>query len=147
MTIFNDNPPNDSKNNWQHQLNKFVRTNQKELAALAWGLHLEKGETDETIGIDLKETPKFVYCSKAAIERLNRNVDGKIQEILGLIDGYKPELEVLMIAIGDGQIKLVYFQPEISPPDCFEQLGQDVDTLLKLLETEMSEYINTNLIK
>ena len=141
MTIFNNNQPKDSKNNWQNKLNKFVRNNQKELAALAWGLHLEKGETDETIGIDLKGTPKFVYCSKAAIETLNRNVDGTIQEILGLIDGYKPELEVLMIAIGDGQIKLVYFQPEISPPDCFKQVGQDVDTLLEILETGMSEFI------
>lgn len=141
MNKLNTNLPNKDKNNWQHQLNKFVRNNQKELAALAWGLHLEKGETDETVGIDLKETPKFVYCSKAAIETFNRNVDGKIQEILGLIDGYKPELEVLMIAIGDGQIKLVYFQPEISPPDCFEQLGQDVDNLLEILETGMSESI------
>lgn len=141
MTIFNTNLPNNNKKNWQHQLNKFVRANQKELAALAWGLHLEKGETDETIGIDLKETPKFVYCPKAAIETLNRNVNDKIQEILGLIDGYKPELEVLMIAIGDGQIKLIYFQPEISPPDCFEQLGHNVDTLLETLETGMSECI------
>ncbi|MDY7007034.1 MAG: hypothetical protein SWX82_24685 [Cyanobacteriota bacterium] len=141
MNKLNTNPPNKDKNNWQHQLNKFVRNNQKELAALAWGLNLEKGETDETIGIDLKGTPKFVYCSKAAIETLNRNIDDKIQEILGLIDGYKPELEVLMIAIGDGQIKLVYFQPEISPPNCFEQLGQNVDTLLEILETGMSEFI------
>ncbi|MDJ0518466.1 MAG: hypothetical protein QNJ74_20150 [Trichodesmium sp. MO_231.B1] len=137
MMEFNNNPPNKKSNNWQHQLDKFVRDNQKELAALAWGLNLENGETDETIGIDLKGKPKFVYCSKAAIETLNQNVDGKIQEILGLIDGYKPELEVLMIAIGDGQIKLVYFQPEISPPNCFEELGQNVDALLEILETGM----------
>ncbi len=141
MNRLNTNPPNKDKNNWQHQLDKFVKSHHKELAALAWGLNLEKGETDETIGIDLKGTPKFVYCSKAAIETLNRNVDGKIQEILGLIDGYKPELEVLMIAIGDGQIKLIYFQPEISPPNCFEELGQNVDALLKILETGMSESI------
>ena len=141
MMEFNNNLPNQNKNNWQHQLDKFVKSHHKELAALAWGLHLEKGETDETIGIDLKGTPKFVYCSKAAIETLNRNVDGKIQEILGLIDGYKPELEVLMIAIGDGQIKLIYFQPEISPPNCFEQLGQNFDALLEILEIRMSECI------
>ncbi|MGB3513219.1 MAG: hypothetical protein WBA93_29200 [Microcoleaceae cyanobacterium] len=139
MIRFNTNQPDNGKNNWQHQLNKFVKANHKELAALAWGLHLEKGETDETIGIDLKETAKFVYCPKPAIETLNRNVDGNIQEILGLIDGYKPDLEVLMIAIGDGQIKLIYFQPEISPPDCFEQVGQDVDNLLEMLETGISE--------
>ncbi len=141
MIKLNTNSPNSGKNNWQHQLNKFVRANQKELAALAWGLHLEKGKTHETIGIDLKGTPKFVYCPKTAIETLNYNVDDKIQEILGLIDGYKPELEVLMIAIGDGQIKLIYFQPEISPPNCFEQVAQDVDTLLQMLETGISEYI------
>ncbi|MDT9340660.1 hypothetical protein VV11_014925 [Trichodesmium erythraeum 21-75] len=142
MMTFNNNLPQKNQNNWQHQLDKFVKANQKELAALAWGLKLEKGETDDTIGIDLKETPKFVYCSKAAIETLNRNVDGKIQEILGLIDGYKPEIEVLMIAIGDSQIKLVYFQPEISPPNCFEQLGHNLDALLEILETGMSQFIN-----
>lgn len=138
---FNNNLPQKNQNNWQHQLDKFVKANQKELAALAWGLKLEKGETDETIGIDFKGKPKFVYCAKAAIEKFNYNVDGKIQEILGLIDGYKPKLEVLMIAIGDGQIKLIYFQPEISPPNCFEQLGQNVDSLLEILEAEMSECI------
>ncbi|MCL2923215.1 MAG: hypothetical protein MGF17_00910 [Trichodesmium sp. MAG_R04] len=141
MNRLNTNPLNKDKNNWQHQLDKFVKANQKELAALAWGLNLEKGETDETIGIDFKGKPKFVYCSKAAIEKFNYNVDDKIQEILGLIDGYKPKLEVLMIAIGDGQIKLIYFQPEISPPNCFEQLGQNVDSLLEILEAEMSECI------
>ena len=139
---FNDNLPQKNQNNWQHQLDKFVKANQKELAALAWGLNLEKGETDKTIGIDLKGTPKFVYFSKAAIETLNRNVDGKIQEVLGLIDSYRPEIEVLMIAIGDIQIKLVYFQPEISPPNCFEQLGHNVDALLEILETGMSQFIN-----
>ena len=144
MMEFNNNLANKNQNpnnNWQHKLDKFVKSHHKELAALGWGLHLEKGETNETIGIDLQGTPKFVYCPKAAIETLNYNVDGKIQEILGLVDNYKPELEVLMIAIGDGQIKLIYFQPEISPPDCFEQLGQDVDALLKLLETAISESI------
>jgi len=139
MIKFNHNPLNQNQNNWQHQLDKFVKANQKELAALAWGLNLEQGETDKTIGIDLKGTPKFVYCSRAAIETLNRNVDDKIQEILGLIDGYKPEVEVLMIAIGNGQIKLVYFQPEVSPPNCFEQLSQNVDALLEILETGMSK--------
>ncbi|MDE5089701.1 MAG: hypothetical protein O4805_22265 [Trichodesmium sp. St16_bin2-tuft] len=141
MMKFNDNLPQKNQNNWQHQLDKFVKANQKELAALAWGLNLEKGETDKTIGIDLKGTPKFVYFSKAAIETLNRNVDGKIQEVLGLIDSYRPEIEVLMIAIGDIQIKLVYFQPEISPPNCFEQLGHNVDGLLEILEIGMSECI------
>ncbi len=139
MNRLNTNPPNKDKSNWQHQLDKFVKSHHKELAALAWGLNLENAENNQTIGIDLKGKPKFVYCSKAAIETLNRNVDGKIQEILGLIDGYKPELEVLMIAIGDGQIKLVYFQPEISPPNCFEELGKNVDALLEILETGMSE--------
>ena len=144
MNRLNNNPPNKNQNNWQHKLDKFVRDNQTELAALAWGLNLEKGETDETIGIDLKGKPKFVYCSKTAIEILNRNVDGKIQEILGLIDGYKPELEVLMIGIGDSQIKLVYFQPEISPPNSFEQLGQNVDALLETLETRLNQSMFLN---
>lgn len=144
---FDNKPLKKNQNNWQHQLDKFVRANQTELAALAWGLNLEKGETDETIGIDLKGTPKFVYCSKAAIEKFNQNVDGKIQEILGLIDSYQPELEVLMIAIGDSQIKLVYFQPEISPPNSFEQLNQNVDGLLETLETRLNASIFLNLVE
>ena len=141
MMIFDSSESEEDKNNWRYQLDEFVKEHQQELAALAWGLRLEKPESDETLGIDLKPTPHFVYCSRGAIAELNRKVEGKIQEILGIMDGYKPEEEVLAIAIGDREIKLIYFQPAPSPADCFQQIGDDVDTLLNRLEETMSQQI------
>ena len=141
MKILTNNEPLDQKNDWRTQLDKFVRDNQQELAALAWGLNLEKGERNDTLGINLKPSPHFVYCSRQAIEKLNRQIEGKISEMLGIIDGYKPEEEVLAIAIGEHQIKLIYFKPEIAPPDSFQQVGADVDTLLRRLEEGIGERI------
>ena len=123
---------------WRQQLDRFVQANQQELAALSWGLYLEKGD-DDTLGIDLQPTPHFVFCPKAAIEKLNDRVDNHIQEILGFIDAHQPEKEVLIIGIGDGQIKLIQFQPEPLPPACFEQVAADVDTLLERLEQRLNE--------
>ncbi|MDY6805293.1 MAG: hypothetical protein SXA11_16000 [Cyanobacteriota bacterium] len=141
MKTLTNNEPLDQRNDWRTQLDKFVRDNQPELAALAWGLNLEKGESNDTLGINVTPTPHFVYCSREAIDKLNRQVEGKINEILGIINGYKPEEEVLAIAIGQHQIKLVYFKPEIPPPDCFEKAGEDVDSLLRKLEERMAEKI------
>lgn len=141
MKTLTNNEPLEQQNDWRARLDKFVRDNQQELAALAWGLNLEKGESNDTLGISLTPTPHFVYCSREAVEKLNRQVEGKINEILGIIDGYKPEEEVLAIAIGKNKIKLVYFKPDIPPPDCFEKVGEDVDTLLTRLEEMMSREI------
>ena len=141
MKTLTNSEPLDQQNDWRGQLDKFVRDNQQELAALAWGLNLEKGESNDTLGISLTPSPHFVYCSREAIENLNRQVDGKIKEILGIIDGYKPEEGVLAIAIGKNKIKLVYFQPETPPPDCFEKAGEDVDSLLRKLEARMGDKI------
>ena len=135
-----DQPDLDEKS-WERQLDGFVEMNQKELAALAWGLHLQWGEQADTLGIDLKPTPHFVACPKSAIEQLNKNVKNRLQEILGIVDGYQPEKEVLMIGIGSDHVKLIYFESEPSPPDCFEQVGKDVDTLLKQLEELMTSQI------
>ncbi|MBF2017781.1 MAG: hypothetical protein IGS23_21810 [Rivularia sp. T60_A2020_040] len=129
---------------WLHRLDKFVKAHQQELAALSWGLWQENGHSKGTIGIDLQPKPHFVYCPSEAIEKFNDNVDHKLQELLGLIDSYKPETEVLMIGIGKEQIKLIYFQPEISPPVCFTQLNSDVNGLLDLLELRMSEQVVDN---
>ncbi|EGJ32727.1 MULTISPECIES: hypothetical protein [Moorena] len=141
MDLFGSNRQDLAINKWQHQLDKFVKANQKELAALAWGLFLEKGETDETLGLDMKPKPHFVYCPRAAIETLNRQVNNQIQEILGVVDAHKPEQEVLIIGIGNGQLKLIQFEPELSPPECFIEVGKDVDQLLEELEKQMSETI------
>ncbi len=133
------NKPQLPNNHWCNQLNRFVKNHQQELAALSWGLWLENGNSQGTIGIDLQPQPHFVYCPQEHIESLNHRVDNKLQEILGIIDNYQPELEVLMIGIGKEQIQLIYFQPESTPPDCFQQIGKDVDSLLELLETAMKE--------
>jgi hypothetical protein len=125
---------------WRWQIDRFVDDNQTELAALAWGLKQEWQDSDDTLGIDLQPQPHFVACSKEAIEQLNRTTKGHLQEILGLIDGYKPELEVLAIAIGNGQIKLIHFQPKITPPDCLAKLQIDIDTLITTLETRLLGY-------
>jgi hypothetical protein len=141
MILLGSTQPNEGEKNWRRQLDRFVKANQQELAALAWGLWLENGDTKGTVGIDMKPTPHFVYCPKAAIEALNNQVENKLQEILGIVDAHKPEVEVLMIGIGDGQIKLIQFEPSPAPPVCFEQAATNVDTLLDRLEAGMSEQI------
>ena len=141
MIQLGNNPPQEEKNSWRRQLAEFVKANQHELAALAWGLFLEKGESDDTLGIDLKPEPHFVYCPREAIETLNRNVENNLREVLGIVDNHNPEKEVLIIGIGSDQIKLIQFETEPTPPECFEQVAADVDTLIKRLEQRMSEQI------
>nr|WP_322744121.1 MULTISPECIES: hypothetical protein [unclassified Coleofasciculus] len=135
--MFGRSQPERAEDKWKRQLDRFVKDNQQELAALSWGLFLEKGESDETLGIDLQPTPHFVYCPRDAIEKLNQSVENYLQEILGVVDAHQPDKEVLMIGIGSDQIKLIQFEPEPSPPVCFEQVGKDVDTLLQQLEQHL----------
>lgn len=141
MIMFGRPQPERVEDQWKHQLDRFARENQQELAALSWGLHLERGESDDTLGIDLQPKPHFVYCPKDAIEKLNRSVDNHLQEILGIIDAHQPEKEVFIIGIGNDQIKLIQFEPEPPPPTCFEQVGKNVDTLLEQLEQRLQEYL------
>jgi hypothetical protein len=130
--------PDDPANQWRYQLDQFVEENQEQLAALMWGLLAEWGEdSQETLGIDLKPQPHFICCSREALDKLNRKVNHKIQEIIGIIDRYNSSEEVAIVAIGDGQIKLIYFQPDISPPECFDRLEIDLDTLIQQLEQKM----------
>lgn len=143
MLLFGDLQPEQEEDNWRRRLNKFVKANQKELAALSWGLYLERGEnSDQTLGIDIEPAPRFVYCSREAIDTLNQNVKYHIQEILGVLDAHQPEQDVVIIAIGKGEIKLIQFEPEPSPSECFEQVAKSVDQLLNQLESQLSEYIN-----
>ncbi|MBE9034996.1 beta-carboxysome assembly chaperone CcmS [aff. Roholtiella sp. LEGE 12411] len=139
--MFGSTQPETGDNKWRRQLDKFVKANQPELAALFWGLWLENGDSQGTIGIDLQPTPHFVYCPKKAIEKLNTQVENRLQEILGIVENHKPEAEVVMIGIGNGEIKLIQFAPEPAPPDCFKQFAKDVDGLLELLEQRMSEQL------
>ena len=142
MIKFDQSIPDDEANLWRYQLDQFVEENQQPLAALMWGLIAQWGrESQDILGIDLKPSPHFISCSREALEKLNRKVGRKIQEIIGIVDKYKPEEEVAMIAIGPGQVKLIYFKPELPPPDCYNQLEQDLETLIGQLEQKMSEYI------
>lgn len=122
---------------WRRKIDIFAKENQRELAALFWGLCLENGNKKGTIGIDLQPQPHFVYCPQIEIEKLNDRVENRLQEILGIIENNNPEIEVIMIGIGKGEIKLIQFAPEPAPKTCFEQIGKDVDSLLELLENKM----------
>jgi hypothetical protein len=129
---------------WKPKLDQFVQNNQKQLAAVAWGLYQERkqNDNDDILGIDLHPNPRFVNCPRPALENLNKSVDGKIQEILGIVDNHNPTEEVVIIGIGDGQIKLLYFQPELPPPQCFDHAGEDLNTLMEALEIRLSQQLN-----
>lgn len=140
MIQFSQQKIDDSESRWKHQLDRFVKNHRQELAALAWGLHLEK-KPEDVIGIDLKEPAHFIYCPQVAIQQFNENVEGHIQEILGHIRGHKPTQEVLMIAIGNHQLKLIFFEPAPPPPTCFAELGESVDALLSRLEKALQSEV------
>lgn len=133
-------PPSDTGDDlWKARLDRFARENAWDLAVLAWAFHSERGDSEEMLGIDLKPTPHFISFSREAIERLNRNVSGQLQEILGILDGHDPDKEVLYIALGDGQLKLIHFAPEPPPPVCFEESDCDLTDLADDLEARLSE--------
>ncbi|MEH2391111.1 MAG: hypothetical protein V7K21_05350 [Nostoc sp.] len=141
--FFGNSQPESGDNKWRRELDKFVKANQQELAALFWGLWLANGDSQGTVGIDLQPAPHFIYCPKEQIENLNNKVDNRLQEILGIVENHQPEVEVVMIGIGKGEIKLIQFVPEPAPQICFEQAGKDVDGLLDVLEQRMSEHFSS----
>ncbi|MEC4805498.1 MAG: hypothetical protein SAJ12_05525 [Jaaginema sp. PMC 1079.18] len=123
---------------WKYKLNCFSQDYAVELAALAWGFLQEQGEdSDKSLGIDIKPEPHFVACDRAALETLNRRANNHLQEILGILDGTKRDREVSIIGIGEGQIMLLHFEPDPAPPQCFEQIGKDVNTLFDDLEQQL----------
>ncbi|MEY3332031.1 MAG: hypothetical protein ACLBM1_02450 [Cuspidothrix sp.] len=135
--MFSIPQPETEENKWRGQLDRFVKDNQPELAALFWGLWLENGNSQGTIGINLLPQPHFVYCPQTEIEKLNERVENRLQELLGIIDNNKPETEVLMIGIGKGEIKLIQFAPKLSPETYFHELGKNIDELMDLLEQRL----------
>ena len=135
---FGSSRQNIPEEKWRWQLDNFVDDHEEKLAALAWGLQQEWDELDSILGIDLKPQPHFVACNKESLEKLNKNTRGHLQEILGLIDGYQKEQEVLILAIGEGQVKLLHFQPAITPPECFLAENQDIDGLITCLESALA---------
>ncbi|EAZ92946.1 beta-carboxysome assembly chaperone CcmS [Crocosphaera chwakensis] len=136
---FGESVPDNAENQWRYQLDRFVTENKNDLAALAYGLKNEWKEKEDVLGIDLEPEPHFIRCSRQSLEDLNRKVEGKIQEILGIFDNYNQQEEVAMLAINKGQIKLIYYQSEPSPPVCFEEKESDLDSLIEELENIMKE--------
>jgi hypothetical protein len=142
MFDFGDHRPEIAEQKWRSQLDLFVTDYEQELAALAWGLKQEWGESDDILGIDLQPTPHFVACSQDSLEKLNQNTKGIVQEILGIVDHYDPAVEVVIVGIGQGQIKLINFQPKKSPVECLAATALDLDGLISTLETALSEYVS-----
>ncbi len=143
MVQFGDSPPDNLENQWRYQLDRFVTENKTSLAALAWGLTNEWEDQTDALGIDLYPQPHFIRCSRQSLEKLNQNLDRKIQEILGILDGYNPEEEVAIIAISQGQIKLIYYTSEPFPPLCFQGKQETLENLLEELEQKMTQIIST----
>ena len=141
MFDLGDNRPEIAAQKWRSQLDLFVSDYEPQLAALAWGLKQEWGDSDDVLGIDLQPKPHFVACPRDSLEKLNKNTRGIVQEILGIVDNYDPTLEVVIVAIGEGQVKLINFQPETAPPDCFNNKEEDTDSLIATLETALASYI------
>ncbi|MBE9045244.1 hypothetical protein IQ255_12705 [Pleurocapsales cyanobacterium LEGE 10410] len=141
MFDLGNNRPEIAAQKWRAQLDFYVSDYESQLAALVWGLQQEWGENEDVLGIDLQPTPHFVACSRESLEKLNRDTRGRLQEILGIIDGYDRATEVIIIGIGEGQIKLINFQPEITPADCFTEISLDLDQLISTLEAALSQYI------
>ena len=141
MFDLGDNRPEIAEQKWRSQLDLFVTDYEQELAALAWGLKQEWGESNDVLGIDLQPTPHFVACSQDSLEKLNRNTKGIVQEILGIVDNYDPTLEVVILGIGEGQVKLINFQPQTTPVECFAAMDEDIDKLIITLEKGLAKYI------
>lgn len=135
------NKPEIAEQKWRSQLDLFVNDYEVQLAALAWGLKQEWGEDGDVLGIDLQPKPHFVACSPESLAKLNKNTKGRLQEILGIVEGYDSETEVVIIGIGQGQIKLINFQPEPTPGECYAATDRDLDRLIASLETILAQYI------
>lgn len=144
MFDLSNNRPEIAQQKWRSQLDSFVIDYELQLAALAWGLKQEWKDSNDVLGIDLQPTPHFVACSPESLETLNKKTRGQLQEILGIVDGYNPETEVVIVAIGAGQIKLINFQPETSPPDCWKTTDGDLDSLITTLEVALTQYVLTH---
>lgn len=143
MFDLGNNRPEIAKQKWRSQLDGFVDDKEQPLAALAWALNQEWGESKDVLGIDLQPKPHFVACSPESLEKLNKNTRGQLQEILGIVDGYDQETEVVIIAIAQGQVKLINFKPEPTPPDCFAATDGNVDQLITDLEAALANYIDS----
>lgn len=136
-----DNQGPQPREKWRSHVDWFVQDYRPQLTALAWGLQQEWNNDGTILGIDLKPQPHFVPCSYEMLQTLNRRVGGRLQEILGIIEGADFEQEIVILCIGDGQVKLIYYKAEPSPVECFQTHGGDLDQLIADLESAMAQSI------
>jgi hypothetical protein len=73
----------------------------------------------DVLGIDLRPQPCFVPCSPQVSEELNKKVKQQIKKVLGILDGYNPQEEVVIIVITKRKIKLINFKPKLFIPIFF----------------------------
>jgi hypothetical protein len=130
--------PDDTANQWRFYLDDFVKNYQTELAAIAWGLAQEWQDPTAFLGLDLLPQPHFIRYDDEELENFNRRVGNHLQELVGIVKNHERETEVAILVLGPGQVKLLFFQPPLSPRQCFEQLAQELDTLQQTLETHLS---------
>lgn len=132
-------PPDDGQHPWRYQLDQFVKQEQIPLAALAWAFYQQWPDKEQYLGLDLQPQPHFVSCDRQAIARVNEQVNGCIQEMVGILNGYDPQTEVAIFVIGPGQFKLLFFQPQPSPAQCWQNLGLTMDGLTEQLELGLAK--------
>lgn len=138
MFAFDPTAPDDAAHPWRYRLDQFTKEHQVPLAALAHGFHQQWPDKAQYLGLDLQPTPHFISCDPTAIARLNDQVNGRIQELVGILNGYDPTTEVAIFVVGPTQLKLLFFQPQPTPQDCFEQLGQSLASLTATLEQALA---------
>jgi hypothetical protein len=139
--LFDRDPNRPSTRNLK-RIDRFVRDYRREFAALVWGYDRAieaQGGDREYLGIDLQPTPHFITCTRPQIEALNTKVDNRLREAIGVLDGYDPTKEVLVVGIADGQVQIIVFLcDDPTPEQEFKTLGVDVDVLLDRLEANMT---------
>jgi len=142
--MFSSDPvlPDDQKNPWRYRLDQFTKEEQTGLAALAWAFHQQWPDKEQYLGLDLHPQPHFISCDPTAIAKLNDQVNGRIQEMVGILNGYDPNTEVAIFVVGPAQFKLLFFQPEPNPAQCFEASGLTITQLQEQLETVLQEKLS-----
>lgn len=134
--------PDDAQHPWRYRLDQFVKEEQVTLAALAWAFYQQWPAKEQYLGLDLHPQPHFISCDPLAIAKLNDRVNGRIQEMVGILNGYDPHTEVTIFVIGPTQFKLLFFQPTPDPAECFEDLGLGLEELKEKLEQKLGEVMN-----
>ncbi|QUS61133.1 hypothetical protein IQE94_03010 [Synechocystis sp. PCC 7339] len=139
--MFSPDPvlPDDGQHPWRYRLDQFTKEEQTALAALAWAFYQQWPAKEQYLGLDLHPQAHFISCAPQAIAKLNDQVNGRIQEMVGILHGYDPVTEVAIFVIGPTQFKLLFFQPTPDPAGCFAELGLTIEELKHRLEQILQE--------